>query len=260
MCEVIQPFLREFLTKINHGVSRKVNVGDSTFHSSNKGSMPPFNQTGAQRTPIEQQFGQYNTSEVDPSVSITSHEVTADGQLRMSTSGQTNKRNRDEIEEDGDGSYWIENKPKRHKNDFENVSRICLFFPASPGDIPNIQRRYAKSSPSSPQPEETGSQVLHPEDDVRRHFPDVRGTPQPSRYRERRADSPPYELPDMEQTSPDNSRNAFEKLLGRNTDLFAKQNMEKYDRLVKKWSECSEEEWIAGAEGFFTFIIKKYFS
>ena len=222
--------------------------------------MPPFNQTGAQRTPIEQQFGQYNTSEVDPSVSITSHEVTADGQLRMSTSGQTNKRNRDEIEEDGDGSYWIENKPKRHKNDFENVSRICLFFPASPGDIPNIQRRYAKSSPSSPQPEETGSQVLHPEDDVRRHFPDVRGTPQPSRYRERRADSPPYELPDMEQTSPDNSRNAFEKLLGRNTDLFAKQNMEKYDRLVKKWSECSEEEWIAGAEGFFTFIIKKYFS
>ena len=116
--------------------------------------------------------------------------------------------------------------------------------------IPNIQRRYAKSPPSSPQPEGTGSQVSHPEDDVRRHFPNARGTPQSSRYRERRAASPPYELPNMEQTSLDNSRNAFEKLLGRNTDLFVKQNMEKYDLLVKKWSECSEEEWIAGAEGF----------
>jgi hypothetical protein len=55
----------------------------------------------------------------------------------------------------------------------------------------------------------------------------------------------------------DERRNAFEKLLGRNTDVFVQQNMEKYDALVKKWSECSEEEWIAGAEGFFFSVIQE---
>lgn len=67
----------------------------------------------------------------------------------------------------------------------------------------------------------------------------------------------PDESPQAEQVALDERRNAlerrnaFEKLLGRDTDAFVQQNMEKYDALVKKWSECSEEEWIAGAEGFF---------
>ena len=128
--------------------------------------------------------------------------------------------------------------------------------PSSPDDISDIQRGYTKSPPFSPQPKGTSSRVPHPvNQEVRRQFPDARESPRSSRYRERQTVSPLNE-----QTSPDDSRNAFGKLLGRNTDLFVKQNMEKYDRLVKKWSECSEEEWIAGAEGFFIFIIKKYFS
>ena len=61
---------------------------------------------------------------------------------------------------------------------------------------------------------------------------------------------PPYESPQVERATTDDKRNAFEKLLGPNTDVFVKQNMEKYDLMVKKWSECSEEEWIAGDEGF----------
>ena len=69
----------------------------------------------------------------------------------------------------------------------------------------------------------------------------------------------PDESPQAEQAAPDERRNAFERLLGRNTDAFVQQNMEKYDALVKKWSECSEEEWIAGAEGFFFSIIQEFF-
>jgi hypothetical protein len=65
----------------------------------------------------------------------------------------------------------------------------------------------------------------------------------------------PYESPQAKQAAPDDGRNAFDKLLGRNTDMFVKQNMEKYDRLVEKWSECTEEEWIAGADGFYLFMI-----
>lgn len=56
--------------------------------------------------------------------------------------------------------------------------------------------------------------------------------------------------PQAKHVTTDDTEHALDKLLGRNTDDFVKKNMEKYDRLVKKWSECSEEEWIAGAEGF----------
>ena len=94
---------------------------------------------------------------------------------------------------------------------------------------------------------------MHAENDVPQHFPDARGSP---RYRERRTTSPVNERdmplgrsPQAEQAV-DERRNTFEKLLGRNTDAFVLKNMEKYDALVKKWSECSEEEWIAGVEGF----------
>lgn len=69
----------------------------------------------------------------------------------------------------------------------------------------------------------------------------------------------PDELPQAEQAAPDERRNAFEKLLGRDTNGFVQQNMEKYDALVKKWSECSEEEWIAGAEGLFPSAIQEIF-
>ncbi|KAF8813471.1 hypothetical protein BYT27DRAFT_7335092 [Phlegmacium glaucopus] len=232
-------------TETKNGASRKVdNIGDLAFHSSTKGST--FNQNGPQRVPIEQQFSQYNTSEVDHThlnVSMTGHEVTDDGRVKMSVFGQTKKRNRDEIEEDGAGSHWVDSQAKRHK------SRHREEFET---------RGYAKSPPFSPRPERTSSRASG---DVRRHFPDARGSPRSPRYRERRTTSPvnerhmpPYESIQAEQVAPDDTGNAFEKLLGRNTDTFVKQNMEKYDRLVKKWSECSEEEWIAGAEE----IAEKY--
>jgi hypothetical protein len=98
---------------------------------------------------------------------------------------------------------------------------------------------------------------VHSKGDVLRRFPDARGSPGSPRYSGRRTTSPvnerhiPEESPPVEQAALDERRNAFERLLGRDTNAFVQQNMEKYDALVKKWSECSEEEWIAGAEGFF---------
>ena len=92
------------------GTFRKVDdVGSST-----KGTT--FKQTGPQRVPLEQQFGQYNTSDIDLVAPMAGHEITIDGRLKMSTFGQTKKRNRDEIEEDEDQSYWVEKQAKRHKS------------------------------------------------------------------------------------------------------------------------------------------------
>ena len=110
-------------SETKQGASRKVDdVGSST-----KGSA--FKQTGPQRVPLEQ-FGQYNTSDVDliAIAPMAGHEITTDGRLKMSTFGQTKKRNRDEIEEDADESYWVEKQAKRHKSrhreEFETVSLI----------------------------------------------------------------------------------------------------------------------------------------
>lgn len=119
-----------------NGASRNVDdVGNLTLHSSAKGSA--LSQIGPQRVAIEQDFGQYITSEVDYKHLNASHEVTADGRLKMGSLGQTKKRSRDEIEEDGDGSYWIQSQAKRHKShreEFEAVSFICLCSLPS-GDI-----------------------------------------------------------------------------------------------------------------------------
>ena len=196
---------------------------------------------------------------------MAGHEITTDGRLKMSTFAQTKKRNRDEIEEDRDDSYWAEKQAKRHKSrhreEFETVSLICLSSPTSPIDISNIKRGYTKSSPFSLRPEKASSS--HAEDDVLRRFPDARGSPGSPRYTGRRTASPvnerhvPDESPQADPAAPDERRNAFEKLLGRDTDAFVQQNMEKYDAMVKKWSECSEEEWIAGAEGFFPSLIQE---
>ena len=241
------------------GASRKVDdVGFST-----KGSA--FKQTGPQRVPLEQKFGQYNTSEVDLIAPIAGHEITAEGRLKMSTFGQTKKRNRDDIEEDDDESYWVEKQAKRrkshHREEFETVS-LSISFLTSPDDISDIQRGYTKSPSFSLRPEKTSS--LQADGDVHRRFSDAHGSPGSPRYSGRRTASPvnerhiPDESPQVEQAAPDKRRNAFERLLGRDTNAFVQQNMEKYDALVKKWSECSEEEWIAGAEGVF-FRNTRYF-
>ena len=106
---------------------------------------------------------------------------------------------------------------------------------------------------------------MHAEGDVLRRFPDARRSPGSPRFSGRRTTSPvndrhiPHEPPQVEQATLDERRNAFERLLGRDTNAFVQQNMEKYDSLVKKWSECSEEEWIAGAEGFFLSVIQEIF-
>ena len=241
------------------GASHKDDVGFST-----KGSA--FKQTGPQRVLLEQQFGQYNTSEVDLIAPIAGHEITTEGRLKMSTFGQTKKRNRDDIEEDEDDSYWVEKQAKRrkshHREEIETVSLIYL-FPYFTNDISDIQRGYTKSPPFSLRPEKTSSS--HAEGDVHRRFSDARGSPGSPRYSGRRTASPvnerhiPDESPQAEQTAPDKRRNAFERLLGRDTNAFVQQNMEKYEALVKKWSECSEEEWIAGAEGFLSVIQESFF-
>ena len=248
-------------SETKQGASRKVDdVGSSTMGSA-------FKQTGHQHVPLEQKFGQYNASDVDLIAPMASHEITTDGRLKISTFGQTKKRNRDEIEGDEDEGYWVEKQAKRHKSrhreEFETVSLICLSSLSSPYDISNIQRGYTKSPPFSLRPEKTRSS--HAEGDVLRGFPDARGSPGSPRHSGRRTTSPvnerhmPDESPQAEQAAPDERRNAFERLLGRDTNGFVQQNMKKYDALVKKWSECSEEEWIAGAEGFFLSVIQEIF-
>jgi hypothetical protein len=248
-------------SETKQGASRKVDgEGSSTKENA-------FKQTGPQRVLLEQQFGQYSTSDVDLIAPIAGHEITTDGRLKINTFGQTMKRNRDEIEENGDESYWIEKQAKRHKShhreEFETVSLIYLSSLTSSDDISDIQRGYTKSPPFSLRPEKTSSS--HAEGDVLRRFPDACGSPGSPRYSGRRTTSPvnerhiPDESPQVEQAAPDERRNAFERLLGRDTNAFVQQNMEKYDALVKKWSECSEEEWIAGAEGFFPSVIQEIF-
>ena len=197
---------------------------------------------------------------------MTGHEVTTDGRMKMSTFGQTKKRNREEIEEDEDESYWVEKQAKRrksrHREEFETVSLIYLSSLTSSDDISDIQRGYTKSPSFSLRPEKTSSS--HAEGDVLRRFPDARGSPGSPRYSGRRTTSPvnerymPDESSQVMQAALDERRNAFEKLLGRDTDAFVQQNMQKYDALVKKWSECSEEEWIAGAEGLFPLQCKRF--
>jgi hypothetical protein len=41
----------------------------------------------------------------------------------------------------------------------------------------------------------------------------------------------------------------LDKLLGCDTDAYIEEHMEKYERAVNRWRECSMEEWIAGADG-----------
>ena len=237
-------------TETRQGVSHKVDdMGDLTIHSSTK-----FHDPGPQRVPIEQ-FGRYNTSDVE-----ASHEITAEGRVKMTAFRQAKKRNRDEIEDgDEDESYQVKNQAKRHKSrhrkEFETVSLIYHSSSLHQIYIYDIQRGHENSPRFSPRPEKTS--FSHTEGDVLLHFPHARGSTGSPHYRERQTTSPVNErnMPPDEslqtEQPPDARRNAFEKLLGRNTDAFARQNMEKYDALVKKWSECSEEEWIAGAEGFF---------
>lgn len=41
----------------------------------------------------------------------------------------------------------------------------------------------------------------------------------------------------------------LDKLLGCDTDAYIEEQMEKYERAVTRWRECSLEEWITGADG-----------
>ena len=43
--------------------------------------------------------------------------------------------------------------------------------------------------------------------------------------------------------------NALRKLLGQDLDKYISEHLDAYDEAKKKWSECSAEEWQAGAEG-----------
>lgn len=94
------------------------------FYPLTKGSA--FNENGPQRVPIEQ-FGRQDTSDVEPNATMASHEITSDGRLKRSTFGQRKKRNRDEIEEDGDKSHWAEN-PKRHKSRHQELETVSLIY------------------------------------------------------------------------------------------------------------------------------------
>ncbi|KAF9007489.1 hypothetical protein BDQ17DRAFT_217829 [Cyathus striatus] len=41
---------------------------------------------------------------------------------------------------------------------------------------------------------------------------------------------------------------ALDRILGRSVDAYISDHMEQYDRSVKRWKDCSMEEWIKGAE------------
>ena len=45
----------------------------------------------------------------------------------------------------------------------------------------------------------------------------------------------------------------IDRLLGPETNAYVEANMETYEKLVKRWSDCTVEEWKAGAAG--TFLL-----
>jgi len=48
--------------------------------------------------------------------------------------------------------------------------------------------------------------------------------------------------------------NALEKILGQDPNVYVRDHMDVYENLVNKWTDCTMDEWIAGANGSFSYL------
>lgn len=53
---------------------------------------------------------------------------------------------------------------------------------------------------------------------------------------------------DQDQLMNDGPR-VLDKLLGRDTDAYIEEHMDKYERATDRWRDCAMEDWVAGADG-----------
>lgn len=69
---------------------------------------------------------------------------------------------------------------------------------------------------------------------------------------EQRTSGPVY-APSVVQRSA-NEGSALHRLLGQDLDTYVDTHVDAYDQAKKKWAECSNEEWKAGADGTILFL------
>ena len=61
---------------------------------------------------------------------------------------------------------------------------------------------------------------------------------------------PEYQTPPgFSRDEPFLNPNAFNRILGRDADVYMEEQAEKYDQLAAKWRDCTMEEWLAGVNG-----------
>ncbi|PPQ69750.1 hypothetical protein CVT26_014025 [Gymnopilus dilepis] len=187
----------------------------------------PLNQVGPRRVFVEVGSAHH----VDPHGAPSNHEVTENGTVRWNALAR--KRTIEQLEE-GDDERRYENAPKRQKvstSTEENQSGNLI-------DMPPIQDR-----PSSGFSHSMDRRSVHAQ--VRESPVSHRGRPQ-SRQTSSRAEYPGYHMQSPQQPQR-RDVSALDSLLGLDTDLFVRENLDLYDQLFHKWSNCTLTEWSAGA-------------
>jgi hypothetical protein len=58
-----------------------------------------------------------------------------------------------------------------------------------------------------------------------------------------------YEASPIQNNTNEHLPNRLDKLFGLHTDMFIEAHMDKYDRAMHRWKECSMDDWVAGADG-----------
>ncbi|KDR78712.1 hypothetical protein GALMADRAFT_154657 [Galerina marginata CBS 339.88] len=169
--------------------------------------------------------------------SISAHEVTEDGRIKAMPQ---RKRTRNEVDDD-DEAYRHENPSKRHKGHPDNGTH---------------ESRRAFSRELLPGVERPSSGLSHTAD-RHSHGYQTQESPvarQKSRGQSQRGPSNSplganYSPYDMRHAQPrQEEAGALDKLLGQDTNGYVRENMDDYDRLVEKWTNCTMKEWLAGAD------------
>ncbi|KAF8960060.1 hypothetical protein BDZ97DRAFT_2060875 [Flammula alnicola] len=211
----------------------------SDEHTSNIKFHSLSTQVGPQRIPIEPDSGPYDVyGNGQPSISVAGHKLTENGRVKSDSFRQVNKRTRDEFDNDNDENYGFGNPVKRFKGH------------------PDYARQENDTQPrdSSPLTEDRPSSRIS---DRRSHGSEVRGSPvthrQPDPQRQKSISNSPsipkryaaYDEPNPPRAP---EPRALEKLLGTDPDAYVKEHMLVYDGMVNKWTNCTIDEWVAGAD------------
>ncbi|KAF9568079.1 hypothetical protein CPC08DRAFT_702900 [Agrocybe pediades] len=177
--------------------------------------------------------------------SVPGHEITEDGMVRRSNS---HKRSRDEYEQDDNSLHYERQHPaKRLRGEQEDVDilresslPIARFSPLaerpSSGMSHTLNQRRSLSVMGSPHTDRASHTV---QDRYNTRSPEQRSAyhgydHQHSQFR------PPQE--NQEESK------ALEDLLGQDPNAYVREHMDVYEGLVNKWTNCTMDEWSAGAD------------